>query len=184
LQAEFWYIHGMKIPIKIIPGVAFLRPLDARRLIRWIEKQCELKPVRLVVCLAVCLSLTLSLPGQVGVIDLYSSSGEPFLVPATYDPIAVLVEITAYNPVMGQTDETPFIMASGKTVYQGAVALSRDLERDLGLKFGDTIEIDGFGQFMFEDRMNRRWKRRVDILLFCPEKARQFGVRKSFLRVP
>ena len=174
----------MKITIKTIPGMTFFIPLDAHRLTRWIEKQGERKPVRVVACLAVCLLLTLSLPGQLGLIDLYSSGRGPFLVPATYDPIAVLVEITAYNPVVEQTDETPFIMASGKTVYQGAVALSRDLERDLGLKFGDTIEIDGIGRFMFEDRMHRRWKRRVDILLFSPEKARRFGVRKSFLRVP
>ena len=164
--------------------MALIRQLDVRRLTRWIEGQYERRPVKFAACLAVYFSLTLSLPIQVGVIDLYSNASEPFFVPATYDPIAVLVEITAYNPVMGQTDETPFIMASGKAVYQGAVALSRDLERDLGLKFGDTIEIDGFGQFMFEDRMNRRWKRRVDILLFCPEKAQKFGIRKSFLRVP
>ena len=174
----------MEITIEINPMTALVRYVDMGRYTRWLKMQIEVRSFRLLACVAVCLCLTLSLPGQVGVIDLYSSASEPVLIPATYDPIAVLVDVTAYNPVMEQTDETPLIMASGKTVYQGAVALSRDLERDLGLKFGDTIEIDGFGQFMFEDRMNRRWTRRVDILLFSPEKARQFGVRKSFLRVP
>jgi hypothetical protein len=174
----------MKMSLKSIREMASIRRLDLRRVIRWVEGQCERRSVKFALCLAAYFSLTLSLPIQVGLIDLYSNVNEPFFVPATYDPIAVPVEITAYNPIKEQTDETPLIMASGKTVYQGAVALSRDLERDLGLKFGDTIEIDGFGQFMFEDRMNRRWKRRVDILLFCPRKAQEFGIRKSFLRVP
>jgi 3D (Asp-Asp-Asp) domain-containing protein len=75
-------------------------------------------------------------------------------------------------------------MASGKTVYRGAVALSRDLEADLGLRFGDLIEIDGLGLFTFEDRMHPRWRRTVDILFFSLESAKKFGIQDSFLRLP
>jgi hypothetical protein len=128
--------------------------------------------------------LDLWAPVSLGVADVHHPARESLLVPATYEPITIAVRVTAYNPVRDQTDETPYTMASGKTVYGGAVALSRDLEADLGLSFGDLIEIDGLGLFRFEDRMHRRWRRTVDILFFSPERAKRFGIQYSFLRLP
>ena len=130
------------------------------------------------------LFLDLWAPVSLGVADSHDTGGKSLLVPATYEPITIAVKVTAYNPVREQTDETPHIMASGKTVYPGAVALSRDLEADLGLSFGDLIEIDGLGLFRFEDRTHRRWRRTVDILFFSPEKAKRFGIQYSFLCLP
>ena len=63
------------------------------------------------------------------------------------------------------------------------VALSRDLEKEYGFTFGDTVVIEGHGSFVFEDRMDKRWSRRVDILMFSREAAIQFGVQYSFLVV-
>jgi len=93
----------------------------------------------------------------------------------------VPVVITAYNPVSAQTDSTPKITASNKQVKAGMVALSRDIEEEFGFKFGDTVVIEGLGRFTFEDRMNKRWTRRVDILMFSNEAAKRFGVQHSFL---
>jgi 3D (Asp-Asp-Asp) domain-containing protein len=78
---------------------------------------------------------------------------------------AIPVQVTAYNPVRSQTDSSPLITASNKRVRVGMVALSRDLEREFGFTFGDAVYLYGFGRFVFEDRMHRRKKRHVDILI-------------------
>lgn len=95
----------------------------------------------------------------------------------------VPVVVTAYNPVASQTDSTPKITASNKRAKPGIVALSRDLEKEFDFKFGDTVVIEGIGCFVFEDRMNKRWTRRVDILMTSRENARKFGVQRLFLVV-
>ena len=94
------------------------------------------------------------------------------------------VKVTAYNPVRAQTDSSPLITASNKRVRAGMAALSRDLEREFGLRFGDTIYLYGLGKFVFEDRMHRRKRRHVDILMFNPVEARKFGVKSSYLFFP
>jgi len=97
----------------------------------------------------------------------------------------VTVEITAYNPLPNQTDSTPFITASLQRVKNGIVALSRDLEEEYDLQFGDRIYLilDGemIGPFEFQDRMNRRWKRRVDIFMWDKKDALKFGRKKGGL---
>ena len=95
----------------------------------------------------------------------------------------VPVFVTAYNPIVTETDSTPQITASNKRVTPGIVALSRDLEEEFGFQFGDTVVIEGIGRFVFEDRMNKRWTRRVDILMLSIKAAGKFGVQNSFLVV-
>jgi len=95
----------------------------------------------------------------------------------------VPVKVTAYNPVRSQPDGSPLITASNKRVRVGMVALSRDLEREFGFRFGDTVYLYGFGRFVFEDRMHRRKRRHVDILMLNPVEARRFGVKSSYLYV-
>ena len=97
---------------------------------------------------------------------------------------AIQVKVTAYNPARSQTDSSPFITASNKLVRNGMIALSRDLEREFGFRFGDTVYLHGLGRFIFEDRMHRRKRRHVDILMFNPVEARKFGVKRSYLFVP
>lgn len=96
---------------------------------------------------------------------------------------AIPVKVTAYNPVRSQTDSSPLITASNKRVRVGMVALSRDLEREFGFRFGDTVYLYGIGKFVFEDRTHRRKRRHVDILMFNPMEARKFGVKRSYLFV-
>lgn len=86
---------------------------------------------------------------------------------------------TAYNPVRSQTDETPQIMASGKKVYEGALASA-----DRSLPFGTKVYIPQLKKiFTVEDRMNKRYdeefkktgKHRFDVLMASKNKAKQFG---------
>tara|TARA_R110000868_G_scaffold160448_3_gene390069 strand:+ start:1474 stop:1929 length:456 start_codon:yes stop_codon:yes gene_type:complete len=60
-----------------------------------------------------------------------------------------VAEVSAYNAEAAQTDSSPDIMASGKKVYEGAVANNC-------LKFGSKVEIGG-KIYTVEDRMNKRY---------------------------
>jgi 3D (Asp-Asp-Asp) domain-containing protein len=93
----------------------------------------------------------------------------------------VPVVVTAYNSIPTQTDSTPEITASNKRVSLGIVALSRDIEMEFGFRLGDPVFIVGLGFFVFEDRMHKRWARRVDILMSSRRAAKEFGVKHSFL---
>ena len=87
------------------------------------------------------------------------------------------VEVTAYSPSKAQTDNNPFETASGKIVKPaeleqvGLIAVSRDLIKEYGLKWGDTIWI----AFQVEDTMNKRIKNGVDIFFRNQDLARKFG---------
>lgn len=90
--------------------------------------------------------------------------------------------------------------AHGKLVkrgYQGCIALSRKLAKDLGLKsgkgqydyaFGSIIVIDGVGKFVFKDLMPKKWDYhdngyRVDIWFPTLKGCRVFGVKRCNVRV-
>lgn len=93
----------------------------------------------------------------------------------------VPVKITAYSARVQETDSTPNITASNKRVKEGYVALSRDIERDFGLRFGDKIHVHNIGTFEFQDRMHRRKRRQIDIFMRSTKKALRFGVQKGFV---
>ena len=72
---------------------------------------------------------------------------------------------TTYNPTEAQTDSDPFTMASGKRVYEGAVASNC---HPIGTKIKIENEV-----FTVEDRMNKRYTKdcgtaneRLDIFKF------------------
>ena len=85
-----------------------------------------------------------------------------------------IVTATIYHAVPGQTDSTPHITASNKIIDLSNpqkhrwIAVSRDLEAK-GLKFGVKVKITGAGKldgiWEVQDRMNSRWKNRIDFLV-------------------
>jgi 3D (Asp-Asp-Asp) domain-containing protein len=87
----------------------------------------------------------------------------------------LLVTVTAYTCWHGHPT------ASGVRPTVGMVAVSHDLEQDLGLRFGDALYVEGVGCVRFQDRMPRRWKRRVDIFLPSRRAALEFGRRRGQL---
>ena len=90
-----------------------------------------------------------------------------------------IVTVTAYHHSPGSKG----ITASGQRVKTGMIAVSRDLERNLSLDFGDRVLLHGYGVFQVQDRMAPRWSKKVDIYLDTQQKARDFGLRRYVVLV-
>ncbi len=86
-----------------------------------------------------------------------------------------MVTATIYHAVPEQTDDTPFITASNSIINPDNpyghrwIAVSRDLE-ELGFTFGVKVCIEGTntifdGEWTVQDRMNKRWTKRIDFLV-------------------
>ena len=99
-----------------------------------------------------------------------------------------IVMVTTYSPTIEQTDSTPLITASGYKINpanpkrQRIVAVSRDLKRKY--KFGKKVRITGIGKlsgtYTIRDVMNKRYKKRVDILIGENDKQTSFKNAKLY----
>jgi 3D (Asp-Asp-Asp) domain-containing protein len=94
--------------------------------------------------------------------------------------------VAAYSATRGQTDSTPNTTASGLKIsnkhHGKVVALSYDLAKNH--KFGDKFKLYVNGQcydVVFEDIMNRKWRKRIDLLLPTTKHCFQWGLRKGLL---
>ncbi len=88
--------------------------------------------------------------------------------------------ITAYSSDINQTDNTPFITASGKSVKDGIVANNF-------LPFGTKIKIPkiyGNKVFIVEDRMNKR-KSYYHLDIWFPSywQAKKFGAKRTIVEI-
>lgn len=93
----------------------------------------------------------------------------------------VLTVLTAYSSTPDQTDDDPFIAASGKRVYDGMVAAN-------WLPLGTKIKIPSlYGDKIFtvDDRMNARYGYgRMDIWMGAPRAVvKSFGVKRAVVEV-
>ncbi len=100
------------------------------------------------------------------------------------DPIKpirkIKMVITAYSSTVWETDDTPFITASGSTVKEGIVANNL-------LSFGTEIripEIYGDKIFVVEDRMHQR-KGYYHLDIWFPEhwQAKNFGAKNAYVEI-
>ena len=86
-----------------------------------------------------------------------------------------VVKVTAYcHP--GRT-------ASGLRVQDGILALSRDLEYQLDMRFGDQVKLEGLGTYSFEDRMASYKRTQADIWVPGYSQAMRFGVKRNIMLV-
>lgn len=85
-----------------------------------------------------------------------------------------VVPVSAYSSTIDQTDDSPFIMASGNHVYDGAIA-ANFLPLGTKVKFPEVYD-DKI--FTVEDRMNKRYSYQMDIWMETRQEAKNFGVRK------
>jgi len=94
-----------------------------------------------------------------------------------------IAELTAYNPVKSQTDKRPFEMASGKKVYEGAIATN-----DESIPFGTKVYIPSLNRnFTVDDllgpgsrkRFKDSGKLEMDILMNDEKQALEFGRQKN-----
>jgi len=89
------------------------------------------------------------------------------------------VTITGYSSTEDQTDDTPFITASGAGVKQGIAAAN-------WLPFGTKMmipEIFGNQIFVVEDRMHPKNDDKIDIWFQTREQALRFGVKKAEIEI-
>lgn len=78
------------------------------------------------------------------------------------------VTATAYTSHKGQTDSTPFLAAWNNRLRPGMkiIAVSRDMLSRYGMRNGTKVRISGLpGYYTVRDKMNKRYKRRIDIYM-------------------
>jgi LysM repeat protein len=91
------------------------------------------------------------------------------------------VTATAYTSHKGQTDSTPFLAAWNNRLRPGMkiIAVSRDMLTRYGMRNGTKVRISGLpGYYTVRDKMNKRYKRRIDIYMGLDKrKALRWGRR-------
>ena len=103
-----------------------------------------------------------------------------------YHWIPLKVTATAYNSLPYQTSyEHPAITAWGDSIKPGVkwIAVSRDLLRK-GLSYNTLVKVDTFeGYYLVKDKMNIKWKNRIDIYMGEDvEAAKKWGRRKIMIK--
>ena len=99
-----------------------------------------------------------------------------------------VVTVTTYKPTSGETDSTPNITASGFKISKKnpkkhrIIAVSRDLKRKL--KFGQRVRLKNAGkyngEYVVRDVMNKRYKKRIDILINPKDKQTKLSKVKVY----
>ena len=88
-------------------------------------------------------------------------------------------EVTAYASTVEETDETPFLAASGKHVYWGMVASNAH-------PFGTQLRFPELYPdiiFVVGDRMNKRYSSRFDIWFPKTDQTKQFGLKNTRVEI-
>jgi len=89
------------------------------------------------------------------------------------------VTITAYSSSPDETDDTPFITASGSQTRHGVIAANF-------LPFGAKVRIPklfGGTVFTVEDRMHRRFTNRLDVWFPTKAEAQRFGLQYAEVEI-
>lgn len=87
-------------------------------------------------------------------------------------------EVSAYTSEVGQTDATPCISASGMNICH-LYAEGTNVCATNAFPLGTLLEVEGLGTCVVEDRMNSRYRNRVDWYFgYDTQHALEFGVQK------
>ncbi len=100
-------------------------------------------------------------------------------IPENQKPLIIKTLITAYSSSVDETDDTPFITASGSYTRDGIVAANF-------LPIGTRIRIPTiFGPkvFIVEDRLRSDYNDRIDIWFSTKGGALEFGKKTSHIEV-
>lgn len=102
------------------------------------------------------------------------------------------VSVTSYNSLVGQTDSTPFITATGSRTRMGVVAASPDIIRQFG--YGAKVRFISFGSsnnckprvipkmiFTIEDTTAARKVNQIDIWL--PHRSQSITFGRCYAKV-
>ncbi|WP_089320990.1 hypothetical protein [Pontibacter ummariensis] len=104
-------------------------------------------------------------------------ASQPITEPKSEVP-SFTVSASVYFPEPAQTDDTPYITADGSRINKRNpgkhrwIAVSRDLHSRWGgnINYGDSLWVTGIsdqldGLYVVRDVMNRRMRKRIDILV-------------------
>ncbi|MFT7879219.1 MAG: LysM peptidoglycan-binding domain-containing protein [Sulfurimonas sp.] len=98
-----------------------------------------------------------------------------------YGRRSLRVTATAYTSHAQQTDSTPFLAAWNNRLVPGMkiIAVSRDLLSAYGMRNGTKVRIAGLpGIYRVRDKMNKRYRKRIDIYMgLNRKKALRWGRR-------
>lgn len=95
------------------------------------------------------------------------------------------VRATGYSSTLDQTDDTPFITASGAYVRDGIIAANFSIN-GRRVPFGTLVRIPaiyGNKVFVVEDRMNSRYTNNLDIWFSERSLAKEFGSKRVVIEV-
>lgn len=112
-------------------------------------------------------------------VPLFSGISLPISPAEAKTQMAYDVYVTAYSSTPDQTDDTPFITATGNRVRDGIIAANF-------LDFGTQVQIpELFGEqiFIVDDRMHPRKKDFIDIWMPTKEEAFRFGITYATILV-
>ncbi len=87
-----------------------------------------------------------------------------------YRTIEIVATVTAYSSTPEETDDTPFLTASGEIVDAQTIACPKDIP------FGSVVETS-WGQYTCDDRMHERNEGKFDIWMETKIEAIEFGIR-------
>lgn len=102
-------------------------------------------------------------------------------------PEESMVRISAYSPDPSQTDSTPFVTASGKKIpieklFEGYyAAVSRDLKKRLGVRYGDRLLLLVKMEVEVQDLMGPKAKDSLDLFLRSRKIAKGWGVKEGWI---
>lgn len=100
-------------------------------------------------------------------------------------PRGLVREVTAYNVgVRRQTSDTPCLGATGENLCR-LVARGRKVCAANFVELESILNIEGYGECVVLDRMNRRFAHRVDIAMRKGEihRALEFGIQRRYVDV-
>lgn len=103
------------------------------------------------------------------VIDIYNA-------PLGHTKITAIV--TAYTSSVDETDDTPFITASGERTQIGTIACPSKYD------FGTVVVIEG-RQYKCSDRMNKRYRdqERFDVWVLTKAEAFEWGIKELNIKI-
>ncbi len=115
--------------------------------------------------------------------EFYHNSSDTFFTTANSLQPSIetrKITVTAYSSTPDQTDDTPFITASGAWVYDGIVASNF-------LPFGTKVRFPELFRdkiFTVDDKMHNRFTdTRVDIWFPDRESAKEFGIKETIMEI-
>lgn len=98
-----------------------------------------------------------------------------------YEWKSIVVDVSAYNSVISQTDDNPNLAAWGDTLLPGmkCIAISRDLIA-MGLDQNTQVKIEGLnGIYLVKDKMNSKYTNKIDIYMGTDiAKAKEWGIKR------